>query len=83
MRQLAQKVSVVRPAVPAFGSSFGLRSLSLVFADFGTFVLFIFADCFDVAMIFNFLSSDLLAIPVRYTYEFALFNVIDVIECKL
>ena len=55
----------VLPSPPAFGSLFGLRSLSFVFADFGTFVLFIFADRFDAAMILIFLSLDLPAIPLH------------------
>jgi hypothetical protein len=37
--------------LPPFGCFFGVRSLSLTFADFGTLRFFVLADFFDTGMV--------------------------------
>lgn len=44
---------------PPFGSFFGLKSLSLIFPDFGTFRGFVFGDFFDADMILISLRSQI------------------------
>ena len=71
--------SVTKPRLP-FGCFFGVMSLSLILADFGTFCFVFLADRFDAGMALVSFHSILAVIPIHDTSEFALINVI---ECKL